>query len=366
MAENQSLPMSNRHALMFIPESGILTPKQEYLSPYAIHNGYAAASSAPLASPLANANSSQSTIDTSDPAFVKKVNEAIARAQSNSGKDVTRSSGEREAIRKPMIENWKLPSSNPSNSVPFAFANAAAASSRNDTKTGGRRGRGHRKRDSPTARGTITLDSGLTGGIDSSPGRRSTGKARDNRGGRPKGSRARGGRASMKGGKRKRSEDDDDDDGDGQDDTDASETFTPLPSQSRSGRKIFQANVNTPIIKIDDEPLEQTSHSLLTLPPLDGPGNKKTRYRRPPGATAVCKNCGRGHSPSSNVIVFCDGCNTPWHQHCHDPPIKGEIVQIEEKEWFCTDCSILREERQRLDGRVAGDGMSLIEVGYGV
>ena len=343
---------------MFIPESGKLTPKPEYLSPYAMHNGRAATSSIPQASSLGNFHPSPSAINTSDPAFVEKVNEAIARAKANNGKDVTRGSAEREAIREPMIADMQLPRNN----VPFPLVGTAVASSRNDAMTGGRRGRGHRKRESPAPRGTITVDSNVIEGVGSSPGGRSMGNARSNRGGRPKSSRARGGRASIRGGKRKRSEDDDDDDADGHDDTDASENFTPLPSQSRSGRKIFQANVNTPIIKIDDELLEQQSPPLLTRPPRGGSGKNKPRYRRPPGATAVCKNCGRGHSPSSNVIVFCDGCNTPWHQHCHDPPIKGEIVQIEEKEWFCADCSISREEEKRLEGRVAGNGMSLTEV----
>ena len=362
MAGNRSLPLSSHQGLMFISESGRLTPKPEYLSPYAIYNGHTATSSVPLASSLVDSNSSHSAINTSDPAFVKKVNEAIARAKSNSGKDITNGSIVLEAIGDPVKAGTQLPSTNTSSNFSSLVASSVAASSRNDSKTGGRRGRGHRKRESLPPRGTITVDSNIVGGIESSPAGRSTGTAGSNRGGRSKGSRARGGKASTKSGKRKRSKDDDDDDNDGQDDTDASETFTPLPSQSRSGRKIFQANVNTPIIKIDNESLEKNSPLLLTRPHLSGSGKKKPHYRRLPGATAVCENCGRGHSPSSNVIVFCDGCNRPWHQHCHDPPIKGEIVQIEEKEWFCSECSRFREERKRLDGRVAADGMSLAEV----
>ncbi|KAL3427772.1 phd finger domain-containing protein [Phlyctema vagabunda] len=54
---------------------------------------------------------------------------------------------------------------------------------------------------------------------------------------------------------------------------------------------------------------------------------------------ALCKRCGRGHSPQNNLIVFCDGCNLPWHQMCHDPAISAEAVQDETADWFCADCS---------------------------
>ena len=58
----------------------------------------------------------------------------------------------------------------------------------------------------------------------------------------------------------------------------------------------------------------------------------------------MCRVCQRGHSPQSNMIVFCDGCNTPYHQYCHDPPIGDEVVKVEEKEWFCSDCVGVRQE----------------------
>ena len=38
------------------------------------------------------------------------------------------------------------------------------------------------------------------------------------------------------------------------------------------------------------------------------------------------------------MIVFCDGCNTPYHQYCHDPPISSEVIAILDKEWFCIEC----------------------------
>lgn len=276
------------------------------------------------------------------------VRDVIARAEAKAAKD-------KEAARNAAEGDTQ----GPVDAEAFIVARTPVMEPRNEARTGGRRGRGPRRRGSPLAMGTIKVEPSMVGGSES-PGR-ARGRGR---GGRPRGSRAsRGGRASVRGGKRKRSSDEDDEN----DDSDASETFAPLPTQSRSGRKIFQANTNTPIIKVDDEGTLAGPSPLLLLQPtltvLDK-GNKKRR--RTPGATAVCKNCGRGHSPASNVIAFCDGCNTPWHQHCHDPPIKSDIVQIEEKEWFCADCTVLREESQRLAGRVAREGMSFAEVCIGI
>ena len=82
----------------------------------------------------------------------------------------------------------------------------------------------------------------------------------------------------------------------------------------------------------------------------------------------MCKNCGRGHSPGSNAIVFCDGCNGAWHQFCHDPPIEGEVVRVEEREWVCGACEGGRRERERemgeLEGRVRAEGWGAEEVSF--
>lgn len=316
-------------------------PTQQYLSPYASAN--AEASLLSISAPQLT----QSSSSMSGPTITDMVRDVIARAEAKAAKD-------KEAARNAAEGDTQVPV----DAEAFIVARTPAMEPRNEARTGGRRGRGPRRRGSPLAMGTIKVEPSMVGGSES-PGRaRGRGK-----GGRPRGSRAStGGRGSLRGGKRKRSLDEDDEN----DDSDASETFAPLPTQSRSGRKIFQANTNAPIIKVDDEgTLAGPSPSLLLQPTLTvlDKGNKKRR--RTPGATAVCKNCGRGHSPASNVIAFCDGCNTPWHQHCHNPPIKSEIVQIEEKEWFCADCTVLREESQRLAGRVAGEGMSLAEVCIG-
>ncbi len=39
------------------------------------------------------------------------------------------------------------------------------------------------------------------------------------------------------------------------------------------------------------------------------------------------------------MIVYCDGCNKAYHQFCHDPPIRD----LQQEEWFCSVCSIVKE-----------------------
>ena len=84
---------------------------------------------------------------------------------------------------------------------------------------------------------------------------------------------------------------------------------------------------------------------------------------------SVCRVCQRGHSPSRNLIVFCDGCNTPYHQYCHDPPVEDEVVKVEEKEWLCSYCTGSRQTaligglgEAELRSASSGEGLSLEEV----
>lgn len=230
------------------------------------------------------------------------------------------------------------------------------------TKTGGRRGRGGRrslvKREGKENAAAALISSQLSEEADGGIGR-GRGRGRSNRGGRPRIHKVGGGLG--RGNKRKRGQSEEED-GAEEDDTDASETFTPLPTQSRSGRRIFKASTFTPAA-IEMEATAEAQNTVANTIPGTLEGGKKGRKRyQKPGEASVCKNCGRGPSPRGNVIVFCDGCNTPWHQHCHDPPISSEVVRFEEKEWFCGDCEVLREEKMQLEGRVSAEGMSLAEV----
>ena len=176
--------------------------------------------------------------------------------------------------------------------------------------------------------------------------------------GRPRGSRARGptrgttrattrsGRGGVRGGKRKRADDDDDEDDDGA----SSDSETYAPTTTKSGR-----NVQKPTTFV---PPPQPSP-----PPM--PSFKKKRvYRRNP-ESAVCKTCLRGVSPASNMIVFCDGCNVPYHRYCHQPPIDQSVIDEVDKEWYCKQC-----ERERIQpvpeahvvGFVAAENASAEEV----
>ena len=180
----------------------------------------------------------------------------------------------------------------------------------------------------------------------------SRGRARargKNRGGRPRIHPLRGsGRAT----KRRRGNSDEDDGGTEKYDTDATENFSPLPAQSRSGRKIFKATTFTPV------GIEATRGENLPGPS----GGLPKKRRRRGGLNSVCKNCGRGPSPGRNMIIYCDDCDTAWHQHCHDPPVSPATVRAEQEQWFCADCETSREEKQRLVGKISAEGMSLAEV----
>ncbi|KAL8650806.1 MAG: hypothetical protein Q9226_004985 [Calogaya cf. arnoldii] len=171
---------------------------------------------------------------------------------------------------------------------------------------------------------------------------------------------SRAGASSSRGVKRKREEDDE------KDDSDASEIITPLPTQSRSGRKITHASTFSPVV-ID---LEEKRKPSVSAKPIKAaititspePTNRRGRKRASkPGEGSVCKNCGRGHSPASNMIVFCDGCNEPWHQFCHDPPISQDAISVAEREWFCADCQVLREEKAHVEGKVSAPTLSIVE-----
>lgn len=233
-------------------------------------------------------------------------------------------------------------------------------------KTGARRARGAArggrkpriKAEPSEVSNTPTIVSTPAEGRESGRGRARG--ARTNRGGRPRGSRV--GASASRGVKRKREEDEE------KDDSDVSEIITPLPTQSRSGRKITHANNFSPVI-IDLEekakpsapakPARTVIDITETAEPRNGKGKKRASK---PGEASVCKNCGRGHSPASNMIVFCDGCNGPWHQFCHDPPISQDVIRIEEQEWLCSDCQVLREEKAHVEGKVSAEALGIVDV----
>lgn len=106
--------------------------------------------------------------------------------------------------------------------------------------------------------------------------------------------------------------------GDDSDESDAA-SFTELPKMTQSGRAVVK-------------PTQFVPESSTSSARKRGPSKKSQEQ-------ALCKRCGRGHSPQSNMIVFCDGCNGGWHQMCHDPAVSDEMVKDETAPWFCADCS---------------------------
>ena len=112
---------------------------------------------------------------------------------------------------------------------------------------------------------------------------------------------------------------------------------------------------------MDKPPSQQFSpHTPSSISARGGSSRRRGGRRATrPSDLVLCAKCSRGHSPESNVIVFCDGCNTPWHQWCHDPHISREVVEVAEKEWFCGLCMHKQEEgRAPIDERVSGASWS--------
>ncbi|OJD39808.1 phd finger containing protein phf1 [Diplodia corticola] len=130
------------------------------------------------------------------------------------------------------------------------------------------------------------------------------------------------GRGGSRGGKRKRA-----DTPDSEDDSDISSSYTPLPTKTKSGRNVTKPTQFMPVL------------------PSPSTATRKKRPNRRPTEMSVCRVCQRGHSPISNMIVFCDGCNSGYHQYCHQPEIDREVVQVTEKEWFCGACVALRRKQ---------------------
>ncbi|PGH04068.1 hypothetical protein GX51_03738 [Blastomyces parvus] len=114
----------------------------------------------------------------------------------------------------------------------------------------------------------------------------------------------------------------------------SSDEAASVTTQTKSGRQIHRPTVFYPA-------LATTGSGSPTGPDASSSSQARKRrrvYRKGREVNIVCKRCERGHSPAANVIVFCDDCNRPWHQFCHDPPIEKEVITVKELEWFCIEC----------------------------
>ncbi|KAF2133229.1 hypothetical protein P153DRAFT_381668 [Dothidotthia symphoricarpi CBS 119687] len=189
----------------------------------------------------------------------------------------------------------------------------------------GRRGRG----------GRVGTPSALKSDAGASPATSGRGSGR----GRGRGGRGRGGR---RGGKRKRSEESEEEESDDDDeDSDISSSYTPLPTRTKSGR-----NVNKPV-------------SFVPTIPEPAQGSKRRKSTKTL-LSAKCKTCNRDTDPTNNRIVFCDSCNTAYHQFCHNPPISSEVVTVLEKEWLCGPCQrVTQHVVEGTEDLVAAENLSI-------
>lgn len=81
-------------------------------------------------------------------------------------------------------------------------------------------------------------------------------------------------------------------------------------------------------------------------PAAEDNAKKNARLGKRTTEQALCKKCTRMHSPATNQMVFCDGCNDPWHQRCHDPWIEDDIIKDQSLKWYCVICQAKRERLQ--------------------
>jgi hypothetical protein len=135
--------------------------------------------------------------------------------------------------------------------------------------------------------------------------------------------------------KQRRSKDSDDKGKQNSSDSDSSsEDYAPQTTITKSGRQIHRPSA------FQLPPLPEPS---TASPSTSRPQPAKRAFRRKVGESSLCEHCLRGTSPNNNQIVFCDGCNRGWHQHCHNPVIEADVVREKEKEWFCGGCRKVKE-----------------------
>ncbi|RAO64839.1 uncharacterized protein BHQ10_000851 [Talaromyces amestolkiae] len=112
-----------------------------------------------------------------------------------------------------------------------------------------------------------------------------------------------------------------------------------LPSarQTKSGRHVNRPTFFAPSPEPVPISRQKSSPSGSTT---TAPAKRRRKVYRKNGKeiNVTCRHCQRGHSPVTNMIVFCDECNDAYHQYCHDPPIKQELIDDKDAQWFCSEC----------------------------
>lgn len=118
---------------------------------------------------------------------------------------------------------------------------------------------------------------------------------------------------------------------------DSSDDMVPMARQTKSGRQVNRPTFFAPL---PEEKITSPSGSPNTAACGTPVVKRRRKVYRKNGKdiNITCKHCQRGHSPATNMIVFCDECNVAWHQFCHNPPIGKELIEVEEAQWFCAEC----------------------------
>jgi hypothetical protein len=138
--------------------------------------------------------------------------------------------------------------------------------------------------------------------------------------------------------KRKRTQNHDDDD-------DANSTSS-LAEQSEPETPAERATPTAPLTttKSGRHVLKPTAYNPAAM---DAASKKRPHYGKRTAEQALCKKCTRMHSPATNQMVFCDGCNEGWHQLCHEPWIVDDIVRDQTRAWFCVACQAKRDQESQ-------------------
>lgn len=146
---------------------------------------------------------------------------------------------------------------------------------------------------------------------------------------------------AKRGKKRKRGDDSDNEVIRAGDSSSDESDVTPTATQTKSGRQVNRPSLYvpptaTPVVSKGTGNSPNASNSMAA--PATSARKRRRPIRKGKDINVSCVHCQRGHSPFTNVIVFCDECNRAWHQLCHDPPIDNEVVTVQEKEWRCRAC----------------------------
>ncbi|ERF76246.1 hypothetical protein EPUS_04323 [Endocarpon pusillum Z07020] len=126
--------------------------------------------------------------------------------------------------------------------------------------------------------------------------------------------------------------------------SDSGDEITPQATQTRSGRHTQRPPAFVPP--------ESPSHKKprLSEPASSNAGKLpiKRKVYKGKEQSALCEHCLRGYGPLKNAIVFCDGCNRCWHQRCHSPMIPRKLVLDPNSEWFCTECTAIKQKPNKV------------------